>query len=238
MVETRRGLHGDPRQRGVDRHRTRLARCEGSSHVLEPCRRTHLSALAGGGRIRDPVGRVRAGRKGLRPATSSSTPGGKLGRRAARRLAEREPVQEIAPPRPAGVDGHDTASAAAAAAQQNVDRDHPLHQGRLGESSRSARWSGAGLGRRRIRQLRSTTVLRGAAGARDDVGAESRAWSEDAREAEQVKPRRGSRLLSARPDEQAPQSHYLTTNEHQGCPYAGKHSRTDGPRSHVLLDRV
>jgi hypothetical protein len=44
-----------------------------------------------------------------------------LGRREARRFAEPEPVKEIAQPLPTGVDGHDTASAAAAAAQQNVE---------------------------------------------------------------------------------------------------------------------
>ena len=36
-----------------------------------------------------------------------------LGRRAARGLAEPEPGQEIAQPRPSGVDGYDPAAAAA-----------------------------------------------------------------------------------------------------------------------------
>src|SRR5262247_1759895 len=52
-----------------------------------------------------------------------------LGRREARRLAESDPVQEIAQPRPTKVDGHDTAAAAAAAAQQNVNLEHSPHQG-------------------------------------------------------------------------------------------------------------
>jgi hypothetical protein len=47
--------------------------------------------------------------------------------RAARRLAEPEPVKEIAQPLPTGVDGHDAAAAATAAAQQNIDLEHPPH---------------------------------------------------------------------------------------------------------------
>jgi hypothetical protein len=58
-----------------------------------------------------------------------------LRRREARGLAEAAPVQEIAQPRPTGVNGHNTASAAAAAAQQNVELEHPPHQGRPGEPS-------------------------------------------------------------------------------------------------------
>jgi hypothetical protein len=61
-----------------------------------------------------------------------------LGRREARGLAEPEPVKEIAQPLPTGVDGHATTSAAAAAAQQNVDLKHPPHQGRPRESSQSS----------------------------------------------------------------------------------------------------
>jgi hypothetical protein len=69
---------------------------------------------------------------------------------------------------------------------------HPLHQGRPGESSRTARGSGEGLGRRRARPRQPTTVLRGAAGERDDFGAESGAGGQDAMEAKQVKPGRGN----------------------------------------------
>jgi len=55
---------------------------------------------------------------------------GTLWGREPRRLAEPEPVKEIAQPLPTSVDGHDTAAAAAAAAQQNVEVEHPPHQGR------------------------------------------------------------------------------------------------------------
>jgi hypothetical protein len=41
-----------------------------------------------------------------------------------------ESVQEIVQALPTGVDGHDTAAAAAAGAQQNVEVEHPPHQGR------------------------------------------------------------------------------------------------------------
>src|SRR5215468_7537481 len=51
-----------------------------------------------------------------------------LGRRAAQRRAEPKAVQEIAQPLPTGVDGHDTAAAATAAAQQNVDLEHSPQQ--------------------------------------------------------------------------------------------------------------
>jgi hypothetical protein len=58
-----------------------------------------------------------------------------LGWREARRRAEAEPVQEIAQPPPLRVDGHNATAAAAAAAQENVDLEHPPHQGRPGEAS-------------------------------------------------------------------------------------------------------
>ena len=63
-----------------------------------------------------------------------------------RGIAEPEPVQEIAQPRPTGVDGHDAAPAPAAAAQQNVDLEHPPHQGRPGEASGPGRGTARGSG--------------------------------------------------------------------------------------------
>jgi hypothetical protein len=80
---------------------------------------------------------------------------GILGRREARRLAESEPVEEIAQPLPTRVDGHDTASAAAAAAEENVDLEHAPHQGRPGEAPGLG--SGTALGRWRRKAWRLAT---------------------------------------------------------------------------------
>ena len=78
---------------------------------------------AGGGPVRLD-GFMSTGRAEIREI------GETLGRREAQRRAEPKAVQEIAQPVPTGVDGHDTAAAATAAAQQNVDLEHSPHQGR------------------------------------------------------------------------------------------------------------
>jgi hypothetical protein len=107
-----------------------------------------------------------------------------------RGIAKFQPVQKLAQPLPTGVDGHEAAPAPAARAQENVDREHPPHQGRPGEASGPGRGRALGLWRRRA-SGRSTAEVGVPGRVRDHFGAQPGAGGQDAVEPEQGKPGRG-----------------------------------------------
>ncbi len=97
---------------------------------------------------------VRTDVRGL--GSRAANPGG---RREARRLAKPEAIQKCTQPWFPGVDSHQAAAAAATTAQQKVECEHPLEQGRPGESTGLGGCPAPGL--RRARAERVPTAGRG-----------------------------------------------------------------------------
>ena len=148
---------------------------------MRACGRSGAEASGRGGRGRGAAVWSREG-----DFQSPGPEGGAQGPPGGGRVAEAEAIEEIAQPLPGEVNGHEAPPAPAARAAQDIEREHPGHQGRPGERARAGSGQGQAGRRREGLGRQSPGQLSGPAGARDHVGAEPGMRGQEAMEAEQV----------------------------------------------------